>query len=434
MFKRLMSKFLGETASTQPETVAASDLAKMEPLSAFIPFVDLPEDAQLLMINFSEAVTFNKGDLLFKEGDADDDDFFLVSGKISIINGYGGEEMLEGGSPESNRPLSFLRPRQFTSKVASAKAVFYQVPHHVVALAEERTRKSNSLNRNFSVEDDSFKKTLLQRIEKEISSGKLSLVSLPEVAMKVRNICSQADVSLEDIADIIKRDSSMSIKLVGAANSPLYRGATEIKTVADAVCRLGKELTQRLVFYFATKELFKSPSKMLDEVFRQAWDNSLKRAIMAQTVARRSGFDPDVAFLCGLLFRVGDLLILQYVANNKDSINDHSTVKDISEKDSAANSQLVVSKWNLPRVIVDVLFHGGNWMYDSSDANDSLEPDYTDLMIVSNVLLRVMDGESRNIPKLDKIPAARKVINEKFKAETSVINEYRTAFKEFHIL
>jgi HD-like signal output (HDOD) protein len=434
MFKRLMSKFLGEVAPAQPKTATASDLAKIAPLSAFIPFVDLPEDAQLLMINFSEAVTCKKGDLLFNEGDTDDVDFFLVSGKISIINGDGGEETLEGGSPESNRPLSFLRPRQFTSKVASAKAIFYQVPHHVVELAQERTRRSNSLNRDFSVEEGSFKKTLLQRIEKEISSGKLSLASLPEVAMKVRTICSQADVSLEDIADIIKRDSSMSIKLVEAANSPLYRGATEIKTVTDAVCRLGKELTQKLVFYFATKELFKSPSKMLDDVFRQAWDNSLNRAIMAQTVARRSGFDPDVAFLCGLLFRIGDLLILQYVAKNKENINEHSKVKDISEKDSAANSQLVVSKWNLPKVIVDVLFHGGDWMYDSSEANDSLEPDYTDLMIVSNVLLRVMDGESRNIPKLDKIPAARKIINEKFKAETSVINEYRKAFKEFHIL
>ena len=173
---------------------------------------------------------------------------------------------------------------------------------------------------------------------------------------------------------------------------------------------------------------------MLDEVLRQDWDDSLERAIMAQTVARRSGFDPDVAFLCGLLFRVGDLLILQYVANNKDSINDHSTVKDISEKDSAASSQLVVSKWNLPNVVVDVLSNGGDWKYDSSAADDSLKPDYTDLMIVSNVLLRVMDGESSNIPKLDNIPAARKIINEKFKAEDSIINEYRKVVKEFHML
>jgi hypothetical protein len=42
-----------------------------------------------------------------------------------------------------------------------------------------------------------------------------------------------------------------------------------------------------------------------------------------------------------------------------------------------------------------------------------------------------MDGESKNIPKLDKIPAARKVINEKFKAETSVVNEYRKAYRDF---
>jgi HD-like signal output (HDOD) protein len=437
MFKRLISKFSGEATLAQPKAVAAVELKRMKPLSEFTPFVDLPEDAQLLMINFSEAVTFNKGDLLFKEGDAGDSDFFLIAGKISMLDNEGCEEMLEGGSPESTRPLSFLRPRQFTSKVASAKATFYQVPHHVVKLAEERARKLNSSNRDFSVDEESLKKTLLQRIEKEIDEGKLSLVSLPEVAMKVKSICSQADASLEDIADIIKHDGSMSIKLVKAANSPLYRGVTEIKNVSDAVCRLGKELTQKLVFYFATKELFESPSKVLDEVFRQAWDNSVKRAIMAQTVAKRSGFDVDTAFLCGLFFRIGDLLILQYVAKNKENVDEHNTIKDISEKDSAANSMRVISEWNMPKVVLDVLSHGGDWMYDSikqdDSSKDSQESDYIDLMVVTNLLLRVMDGESKNIPALDKIPAARKIINEKFKAETSVVNEYRKAFKEFNV-
>jgi HD-like signal output (HDOD) protein len=434
MFKRFMDKFSGEAASARPKSVAAVEQKTVEPLSQFVPFIDLPEDAQLLMVNFSEAVTFNKGDLIFKEGDEDDSDYFLIDGTISMLNSDGGQEMLEGGSPESNRPLSFLRPRQFTLNVASARATFYQLPHHVVTLAEERARISNNSNRDFSV--DSLKKTLMQRIEKEIADGKLSLASLPEVAMKVKSICSQADASLEDIANIIKRDGSMSIKLVEAANSPLYRGAAEIKTVSDAVCRLGKELTQKLVFYFATKELFKSPNKGLDEVFRQAWDNSVKRAVMAQTVAKRSGFDADIAFLCGLFFRIGDLLILQYVAKNKENINEHSKTKDISEKDSSANSKLMVSKWNLPKVVVDVLSNAGDWMYDSSKQGDSQknthEPDYSDLMVVTNVLLRVMDGESKNIPALDKIPAVRKIINEKFKAETSVINEYRKAFEEFN--
>jgi HD-like signal output (HDOD) protein len=433
MFKRFISKLSGDTKPAKPVSVASVDLKRMEPLSKFIPFVDLPQDAQLLMMSFSEAVILKKGDVLFKEGDSDDKDFFLIAGKLSLLANDGREKMIEGGSPESSRPLSFLRPRQFTSKVASASATFHQVPHHVVTLAEERTRKSNNLNRDFSVEEESFQKTLIQRIEKEIADGKLSLVSLPEVAMKVKDLCSKTDTSLEEIAAIIKHDGSMSIKLVQAANSPLYRGVTEIKTVTDAVCRLGKQLTQKLVFYFATKELFKPPSKVLDEVFRQAWDNSIKRAIMAQTVAKRAGFDPDIAFLCGLFFRIGDLLILQYVAKNKENINEHSKIKDISEKDSAANSKLVIAKWNLPKVVIEVLSHGGDWMYDSAKQTDAQEPDYSDLMVVTNVLLRVMDGESKNIPKLDKIPATRKIINEKFKAETSVINEYRKAFKEFEM-
>ncbi len=436
MLKRLMNKLSDDSNHRTTKSSASVDLKRMAPLSEFTPFVDLRQDAQILMLNFSETVVLKKGALLFNEGDEDNRDYFLIAGKISVLNSDGREKTLEGDSPEASRPLSFLRPRQFTAKVASATATFYQLPHHVVTLAEERTRKTNNVNRDFSVEEDFFQKTLLQRIEKEVSSGKLSLVSLPEVAMKVKNICSQPDTSLDDIADTVVRDGSMSIKLVQAANSPLYRGATEIKTVNDAVCRLGKELIQKLVFYFATKELFKAPSRVLDEVFRQAWDNSVKRAIMAQTVARRSGFDADIAFLCGLFFRIGDLLILQYVSKNKENVNEHNKLKDISEKDSAANSKLVIAEWDLPQEVIDVLSHGGDWMYDSNEKNDASngQPDYSDLMVVSNVLLRVMDGDSENLPALDTIPAAKKIINDRFKADTSVIVEYRKAHKAFGIM
>lgn len=431
-----MNKLSDDSKQRMPKSSPSVDLKRMAPLSEFTPFVDLRQDSQILMVNFSETITLKKGALLFNEGDEDNRDYFLISGKISVLNSDGREKALEGGSPEANRPLSFLRPRQFTAKVASATATFYQLPHHVVTLAEERARKVNHVNRDFSVEEDFYKKTLLQRIEKEVSNGKLSLVSLPEVAMKVKNTCNRPDASLDDIADIVVRDGSMSIKIVQAANSPLYRGATEIKTVNDAVTRLGKELIQKLVIYFATKELFKAPSRALDEVFRQAWDNSVKRAIMAQTVAKRSGFDADIAFLCGLFFRIGDLLILQYVSKNKENVNEHNKLKGISEKDSAANSKLVVEAWNLPEEVIDVLSHGGDWMYDSNEKGDTsnAQPDYSDLMVVTNVLLRVMDGDSESLPALDTIPAAKKIIDDKFKADTSVIVEYRKAHKAFGVI
>jgi len=222
MLKRLMSKLSDDSRQPMPKSSESVDLKRMAPLSEFVPFVDLRQDIQILMVNFSETITLKKGELLFNEGDEDSRDYFLISGKMSVLNSDGREKPLEGGSPEANRPLSFLRPRQFTAKVASATATFYQLPHHVVTLAEERTRKVKHVNRDFSVEEDFYKKTLLERIEKEVSSGKLSLVSLPEVAIKVKNICAQPDASLDDIADIVVRDGSMSIKLVQAANSPLY--------------------------------------------------------------------------------------------------------------------------------------------------------------------------------------------------------------------
>ena len=204
-------------------------------------------------------------------------------------------------------------------------------------------------------------------MEKEVRQSKLSLASLPEVAIRVRDACSDEESSLDDIADMISRDNSISLKLLQAANSPLYRGEAEIKTVRNAVSRLGKQITQHLVFYFAAKEVFKSPLKALDSAFRQCWDDSLNRAVMARTIAALSNrrFNPDIAFLCGLLFRAGDLIILQYISSHIEDQGELGKIRYVSEEESAANTQLVVAQWNLPKAVTAVLKKGGSWTYQS---------------------------------------------------------------------
>ena len=399
-------------------------------LDHFKPFSDLPKNSQILMAGFAEVVTYRCGDKLFKAGMNDDVDYFLLEGRVVLTTDEGDADDIESGSDKSRMALGLLRPRQLSGVVQSIEATFYTVPHHIVQMAYQQTRQAASVAPQLEVViGDIPQETLLERVEKEVVQGHLSLVSLPEVAIKVKNACEDSESSLDTIADIISRDASIAIKLLQSANSPIYRGAVEIKTVKEAVARLGKKITQHLVFYFATKELFQSPIKSLDKAFRSSWDHSFKRAIMAKTVARLYGkhFDAEVAFLCGLLFRIGDLVLLQYVAGHVEQAEELKKIQHITEKEAAANSRLVVAQWNLPDVVNSVLTNGGDWQY----AATAKKADYNELIIAANVLLRVMNKNVNGLPSLDKIPALKKILNKGFAPHTSIILEYRKALADF---
>jgi len=404
----------------------------LKPLNAFQPFCDLPESTQILMTGFAEVKHYQSGDVLFTAGINDEVDYFLLDGEVLLRAEGEVDTLIKSQSSKANMALGVLRPRQLSAQVRSFYSTFYVVPHSVLMMVYEQTRKVASVTPVLEVViGDVPKDTLLERVEKEIVQGRLLLVSLPEVALKVKNACDDPDSELENIAGIINRDASIAIKISQAANSPLYRGASEVKTVMDAVCRLGKKLTQHLVFYFATQELFQSPVKSLEMAFRYSWEDAVKRAVMAHTIATlsRGQFNPDIAFLSGLLFRIGDLLILQYIAGHTDEAQELNKIQQISEKESAANSKLVVSKWDLPESITHVLDKGGDWSYQSSQQGD-----YTDLIITTNLFLRVKNKNMVGLPKFDQVPAMSKILNKGFAVNASIMVEYRKALSAFKLM
>lgn len=400
------------------------------PLKHFVPFRDMPESSLILLESFVEKVELKSGERLFSTGDEDPTDYFLLEGEVVLLTDQGEADKINSHSDKARTALSFLRSRQLSGAVHSAMATFYRLPHNVLQMAYEQTRESASFAPRLEVViGDMPEETFLKRVKKEVLQERLTLVSLPEVALKLKEACEDKDSALDDIANIISHDGSIAVKLLQAANSPIYRGNVDIKTVSEAVCRLGKETTQHLVFYFATKELFQSSVKSLEQAFRDSWNDSFKRAIMAKTIAQLSDsrFNPDIAFLCDLLFRIGDLLLLQYVADHVGDAAELQKIQQITEKESAANSRLVVSTWNLPAVVTEVLNHGGDWAYVSTEEQGN----YNDLIITSNVLLRVMNKNLNGLPAFADIPALRKVLNANFAPSASIIRQYRKQLDEF---
>lgn len=109
------------------------------------------------------------------------------------------------------------------------------------------------------------------------------------------------EVNIDALARDIAADPVMSVKLLKVANSPFYRGQSEISTLQQALLRLGLEELKKWVVLIASLE--GSPSGTVH--------NILTRASTCAELAKAQpsfGCGRDEAFLAGLLSGVDMLL------------------------------------------------------------------------------------------------------------------------------
>lgn len=64
--------------------------------------------------------------------------------------------------------------------------------------------------------------------------------------------------SPEELAQTIEKDPTISLRLISVANSPIYRGITEIRNVKTAIPRLGLKETFNVVLAIANKGLYET--------------------------------------------------------------------------------------------------------------------------------------------------------------------------------
>ncbi|WP_317930652.1 HDOD domain-containing protein [Halioxenophilus sp. WMMB6] len=431
MFHKLFQKEKSKPkkASIQMEAIDLS-VFSLDKLKGLIPFASSPESTNIITMSFTELVELRTSERLFEAGLNDEWDYYLLEGEVGLIAFDGRESVIEASSPKAKSPLAYLRPRKYSAVVRSKNALFVKIPHHVLDLGFQQAKSNHQWGAQEAVIiGQVHQETLFDRVEQEIHKGTLVVPTLPEVAVKVREACQDNDSSAATITKIVAHDTSISAKLLAASNSPLYRGAVPINTLQDAIARLGRQTTQHLVYYYATKELFETPIPLLRKLFQANWQRSLERAVMAHTLAKFSDseLNPDTAFLCGLLFRIGDLVVFQYVADIEEEPNELAKVQNIAEATSSQISRLLVEDWKLPEAVSEALQFGGQWRYTSGQK----EPDYGELMIVTNIHLRMLHNNMNGLPDLNQVPAIKRILTEDFAPDTSIIIEAKKALAEF---
>ncbi|MDX1799804.1 MAG: HDOD domain-containing protein [Marinobacter sp.] len=137
------------------------------------------------------------------------------------------------------------------------------------------------------------------------------LPSLPEVTLRALEACQQDD-SYRHISDIISTDTALVARVLALANSALYGRPNEVRSLEQALLRLGTDRIRNLILTASLRQLLFDLGADQWQQLRDFWRHSLTTALMAKALATLTRYQSsDEAFMIGMVHNVGELIALK---------------------------------------------------------------------------------------------------------------------------
>ena len=156
----------------------------------------------------------------------------------------------------------------------------------------------------------------VQALAAELSKGKVELPSFPDIALRVRQVLADDEVTQEKVGRVVGSEPMLAARLLQIANSAAINfSGRPITELRSAIARLGFNMVRSAAIAFAMSQLKKSEDlKGLEKPLEDLWRQTSAVAAMSYVVAKRfSRVNPDTAMLAGLLHGIGKLYILSRV-------------------------------------------------------------------------------------------------------------------------
>ncbi|WP_331345638.1 HDOD domain-containing protein [Cellvibrio sp. UBA7661] len=217
-----------------------------------------------------------------------------------------------------------------------------------------------------------------QEIITAIKNDQLVLPTLPEVALKVREVADDPDADIEKLTNVIGNDAALSARIIRVANSPLLRASRAIEDLRTALMRLGIQYTCNIATGLAMEQMFQATSDLVDMRMRDVWSRSSEVAGISHVLCKHyTRLRPDQATLAGLVHKIGVLPILTYAEDHPALLKDSLTLDAVIDHLHAPVGDLILKTWGFPEEIAHIPTQHINFTRDIPKA------DYGDIVTVA---------------------------------------------------
>lgn len=249
--------------------------------------------------------------------------------------------------------------------------------HHEPAAEQAREPSEVRYSLPMPAEDPAL---LLKTIKPIISRSDLNekleeitdLNALSEPIARLIEAIDSPEAEIEKIADLIKMDQTIAIKVMRIANSSTYARGEQTVTLKDAVLRIGLEHLRELIIGIGIIDRLGVKSSAADEPegrfdHHLLWEHALCAAVCSSKIAQLcEGVNPEAAFTAAILHDIGRVIALQALPEHYPRVlstaHKLGVGLELAEKrmlltDHTTVAQTILHAWNLPKDLIDAIAH-----------------------------------------------------------------------------
>ncbi len=185
-----------------------------------------------------------------------------------------------------------------------------------------------------------------------LEGGRAALPLLPQVAIQALELANNRESTVREFSELIMKDPPIAARFIATANSALYARGQTIRSVNDAVARIGLGGARDLVFQVVYASTVTGLKAFQGEV-----EASFQRSVLCGVICRVGApllrLNVADAYLCGLLHDIGESRIYRILSEAKVAPGAAEAGALVQKYHPRAGAELAM-RWALPDEIVQV--------------------------------------------------------------------------------
>lgn len=372
-------------------------------LKLLLGLPDLEELGSVALLDIAKdarAEFLKKGESLFADEHMERH-LYLVEGEVELVANDQILQVIKGGSDRAKQSLFRVHTHGLEARCLKAASYLSLNEETYERYISSIKPKENTSGINFSnYQETDGEAGIIAEIHREFNHNEVDLPSMPEVALKINQAIQDEHLDIQKIADIIQIDPMIAARAVQVANSAMYAGSQPVQTIKRAVQRIGLRAMRAIVMSVTIRNLYTAESPLIKKRMNTYYHHSIRVGVISHVLSKQiKGFDPEQAFLAGLIHDIGIVPIL-IRADSHDDINHNADLLEKIIDDIKINiGAMLLRQWGFEDELITVVQDAEKW------DREAIKADYCDVIQVAQLHCEMIGGRKIDAPALAELPA-----------------------------
>jgi len=246
---------------------------------------------------------------------------------------------------------------------------------------------------------------IIEEITERFDSKDFNLPSLPEMALHVNKALENESINMNALSSTLQSDPAITARIIQVSNSALFHTGQTIESLQVAITRIGLEAVRSIVISVVLRDLFHPETTLIKKTMKRYYEHSIRTGVICYVLAKRcDGFDPDRAFLAGLLHDIGVIPLLVVADKHEELSHQAGKLDSILSDLKGVVGSILLRQWDFGESYAITSEQAYKWERESNTS-----PDYCDLVQVALLHSNLVSGEKILGPSLINLPAFKRL-------------------------